>query len=62
VILWIDAHLSPALAHWLGDTSGVTPHAVRDLGLREAKDLPIFHTAREAGAVVVSKEQSTTWE
>ena len=48
MILWIDAQLSPALARWLSDTFGVTAHAMRDLGLRDAKDLPIFHAAREA--------------
>jgi predicted nuclease of predicted toxin-antitoxin system len=56
MMLWIDAQLSPALARWLSDTFGVTAHAVRDLGLRAAKDLPIFHAAREAGAVIMSKD------
>ena len=56
MILWIDAQLSPALARWLSDTFDVTAHAVRDLGLREAKDLPIFHAAREVGAVIMSKD------
>jgi predicted nuclease of predicted toxin-antitoxin system len=31
------------------ETFGVTAHAVRDLGLRDAKDLAIFYAAREAG-------------
>ena len=52
MILWIDAQLSPALARWISETFGVAAHAVRDLGLREAKDFVIFHAAREAGAVV----------
>jgi predicted nuclease of predicted toxin-antitoxin system len=56
VILWIDTQLSPALARWISETFGVAAHAVRDLGLREAKDLVIFHAAREAGAVVMSKD------
>ena len=56
MILWIDAQLSPALAPWLSETFGVTAHAVRDLGLRDAKDLAIFHAAREAGAVIMSKD------
>ena len=34
----------------------VTAHAVRDLGLRDAKYLPIFYAAREAGAVIMSKD------
>lgn len=56
MILWLDAQLSPALARWINDTFGVVTQAVRDLGLREAKDLVIFHAAREAGAVVMSKD------
>ena len=56
MILWADAQLSPALALWISDIFGIAAHAVRDLGLREAKDLAIFHAAREAGAVVMSKD------
>jgi predicted nuclease of predicted toxin-antitoxin system len=56
VILWIDAQLSPALARWMSETFGVTAHAVRDLDLRDAKDLAIFYAAREAGAVIMSKD------
>ncbi len=56
MILWIDAQLSPALVRWISETFGVVVHAVRDLGLREAKDVVIFHAAREAGAVVMSKD------
>ena len=56
MIVWIDAQLSPDLAHWISDAFEVTTHAVRDLGLREAKDLAIFHAAREAGVVVMTKD------
>ena len=54
----MEAHLSPALARWLSDTCGVTAHAVRDLGLRNAKDLPILHAAQEAGAVIRRKDSA----
>lgn len=40
----------------MSETFGVTAHAVRDLGLRDAKDLPIFNAAREAGGVIMSKD------
>ena len=56
MILWFDAQLSPAPAHWLSDTFGDAAYAVRDLGLREGKDLAIFHAAREAGAVIMGKD------
>lgn len=54
--LWIDAQLSPQLARWLTESLGVAAVAVRDLGLRDAKDREIFLAAREAGATVMSKD------
>lgn len=57
LILWIDAQLAPALARWIRETFLVEAHAVRDLGLRNAKDHVIFKAARGAGAVVMSKDE-----
>lgn len=54
--LWIDAQLSPQLAPWLEECLGVAAVAVRDLGLRNAKDREIFLAAREAAAIVMSKD------
>ncbi len=56
MVVWIDAQLAPALADWFRDTVGVTALAVRDLQLRDAEDPVIFHAAREAGAVVLTKD------
>lgn len=54
--IWLDAHLPPSIVSWLAATFGVTAAAVRDLGLREAEDAPIFAAARAAGAVVMTKD------
>lgn len=54
--LWIDAQLSPQLAPWLDQSLGIAAVAVRDLRLRDAKDREIFLAAREAGAIVMSKD------
>ena len=54
--IWLDAHLPPGLAPWLTATFGFTAAAVRDLGLRDALDPPIFDAARSAGAVVMTKD------
>ena len=55
--LWIDAQLSPALARWITDHfDGLEAVAVRELGLRDAEDAEIFQAARQANAVVVSKD------
>ena len=54
--IWLDAHLSPAIAPWLSLTFDITVVPVRDLGLREAQDTPIFAAARAAGVVVMTKD------
>ena len=56
MILWIDAQLSPAIAPWINVTFDIQSHAVRDLGLRDAKDLQIFRAARERKAAVMTKD------
>lgn len=56
MMIWIDAQRSPSLAGWIADTFGVQASAVRDLGLRDAKDIEIFRAARNANAIVLSKD------
>ena len=56
MIVWLDAQLSPALAAWLRMRFGLEAVGVRDLGLRDAEDLEIFRAAKEAGAVVITKD------
>lgn len=55
--LWIDAQLSPALARWINeDFDNLEAISVRALGLRDAEDAEIFEAARQANAVVMSKD------
>ena len=54
--IWVDAQLSPDLPLWMTATFGVEAHAVRDLSLRNAKDPQIYRAAREAGAVIMTKD------
>ncbi len=56
MIIWLDAHLSPTLAPWIQATFGVEAHALRDLGLRDAKDPEIFQAARASGAIIMTKD------
>ena len=55
--IWIDAHLSPAIASWLTTEFGIEAAALRELGLRDAEDLQIFHSARDANAIVLTKDR-----
>jgi predicted nuclease of predicted toxin-antitoxin system len=56
MIIWLDAQLSPAIASWISREFSVSAIAVRDLGLRDAKDQEIFSAARQANAVVMTKD------
>ena len=54
--IWVDAQLSPAIATWISGNYAVSAVAIRDLGLRDAKDKEIFEAARQAKAVVMTKD------
>lgn len=54
--VWIDAHLSPAIATWLTNTFELTAFALRDLSLRDAEDLEIFEAARSQNAILITKD------
>ncbi len=54
--IWIDSQLSPAIAKWITESFPVQAVALRDLGLRDATDRQIFAAAKQAGAVVMTKD------
>ena len=56
MIIWIDAHLSPAIAVWIISTFGITAIALRDIGLRDAEDPEIFEAAKAEGVVLMTKD------
>jgi predicted nuclease of predicted toxin-antitoxin system len=57
VTIWIDAQISPALAPWLADQFGVEARSLKDLDLVHASDTEIFFRARNADAVVLTKDR-----
>jgi predicted nuclease of predicted toxin-antitoxin system len=54
--IWVDAQLPPTLASWLSSNFAVEASALRDLELRDAKDLEIFEAARLANAIIMTKD------
>lgn len=50
---WLDAHLDPQLAAWIGSRFKVIVKPLREIGLREADDVVVFEAARRIGEVVV---------
>lgn len=56
MIIWVDAHLSPAIATWITSTFGITALALRDIGLRDAEDPEIFEVAKAQGVIFMTKD------
>jgi predicted nuclease of predicted toxin-antitoxin system len=54
--IWIDAHLSPAIAVWITNTFGITAFALRDVGLRDAEDPEIFEAAKAQSVILMTKD------
>ncbi|MBK1987009.1 DUF5615 family PIN-like protein [Sphaerospermopsis aphanizomenoides BCCUSP55] len=54
--IWVDAHLSPAIATWISSTFEIKAVALRDLGLRDAEDPEIFEAAKAQEAIVMTKD------
>jgi predicted nuclease of predicted toxin-antitoxin system len=52
--IWVDAHLSPAIATWITNNFDVTAVALRDLGLRDAEDSEIFEAAKAESAILMT--------
>ncbi|WP_459872906.1 DUF5615 family PIN-like protein [Endothiovibrio diazotrophicus] len=57
MIFWIDAQLSPALAPWIKERFGVDAYSVKYLGYRDADDVDIFLSAKQAGVIVITKDR-----
>jgi predicted nuclease of predicted toxin-antitoxin system len=53
--IWVDAQLPPTLASWLNSSFDLEASSLRDLGLRDARDIEIFEAARIANAVIMTK-------
>jgi predicted nuclease of predicted toxin-antitoxin system len=54
--VWVDAQLPPTLANWLSETFTLEALALRDLSLRDARDIEIFEAARLENAVILTKD------
>lgn len=55
-MIWIDAHLSPAISIWITATFGISALALRDIGLRDAEDAEIFEAAKAQVITFIIKD------
>lgn len=56
VKLWIDAQLPRAMAEWVRTDLKVEAATLDEIGLRDAPDAEIVQAIRQAGNVIVSKD------
>lgn len=54
--IWLDAQLPPTLAQWIAENFDLEAFALRELQLRDAKDLEIFTAARAENAIIMTKD------
>ena len=57
LLFWTDAQISSSIAKWLIETFGVQAASTKILQLMEADDEIIFMAAREANAILISKDR-----
>jgi predicted nuclease of predicted toxin-antitoxin system len=50
---WLDAHLGPDLAAWMGSRFKIIVKDLREIGLRDADDAVIIAAARRLGQIVI---------
>ncbi len=54
--IWLDAHLSPEIAAWIVRRFGIAAASIIDLNLHHAKDHEVFERAKQADAVLMTKD------
>ena len=54
--IWIDAQLPPTLATWVTNTFSIQAFSLRDIGLRDAKDIEIFESAKISNVIIMTKD------
>jgi predicted nuclease of predicted toxin-antitoxin system len=50
---WLDAHLDPQLAAWLGSRFRIGAKPLREIDLRDAKDEVLLAAAKRFGEIVI---------
>jgi len=54
--IWIDAQLPPTLSNWISSNFDIAATSLKELSLRDAKDIEIFEAAKFAKAVIMTKD------
>ncbi|WP_342362630.1 DUF5615 family PIN-like protein [Terrarubrum flagellatum] len=55
--IWLDNHLSPALARWIEAEFRIPCRQIRDLGLARASGRAVFEAARREARILITKDR-----
>ena len=55
--IWIDAQLPPSLAEWINSNFDITATSLKELSLRDAKDINAVPTGRSDRVSILAVEQ-----
>jgi predicted nuclease of predicted toxin-antitoxin system len=59
--IWLDTHISPAIAKWMMDYTGFTVKSSYTLDLHYLNDIDIYNRAKEKGGIIIiSKDTDFT--
>ena len=56
--IWLDTHISPAIAKWMAEYTGFTVKSAYILSLHELDDLVIYQKAKDYGKVIFLSKDS----
>ena len=56
--IWVDAHITPAIAKWIKDEFQIEAFSLRGLGLRDSEDEAIFYKARSEDVIFITKDEN----
>lgn len=55
--LWLDTHISPAIAKWMAEFTGLTVKSSYALSLHYLPDIEVYNRAKEYGNIIlISKD------
>lgn len=55
--IWLDNHLSPALAAWIGAEFHEPCMPIREIGLARSSDRDVFAAAKAGARVLITKDR-----
>jgi predicted nuclease of predicted toxin-antitoxin system len=56
--VWLDTNISPAIAKWMADYTGLTVKSAYILSLNQLSDLEVYSKAKASGRIIIISKDS----